>query len=110
MSGKLDATAVAAKHDLASAQSTDEKGRHSNTQELPPVYEGKGTSSDVRSEESVDAPTTEDLRTLRRVTDTIPWNAYTIAFVELCERFSFYGTTVVCMFDGYGTSPSSITR
>ena len=33
---------------------------------------------------------------LRRVAGKIPWTAYTIAFVELCERFSYYGTTVVC--------------
>ena len=38
----------------------------------------------------------EDLRTLRRVSGKITWIAFTIAFVELCERFSYYGTTVVC--------------
>lgn len=42
-------------------------------------------------------PTEEEIRTLRRVSDKIPWTAYTIAFVELCERFSYYGTTAVCM-------------
>lgn len=41
-------------------------------------------------------PTAEDLATLRRVSGKIPWSAYTIAFVELCERFSYYGTTAVC--------------
>ncbi|KAK4251772.1 POT family-domain-containing protein [Corynascus novoguineensis] len=40
-------------------------------------------------------PTEEDLRTLRRVPDKIPWSIYTIAFIELCERFSYYGTTAV---------------
>ncbi|GME21896.1 HR1 repeat rho-binding protein [Neofusicoccum parvum] len=40
-------------------------------------------------------PTEEDLRTLFRVSGKIPWTTYTIAFVELCERFSYYGTTVV---------------
>lgn len=43
------------------------------------------------------APTEEEERTLRRVSDKVPWTAYTIAFVELCERFSYYGTTAVCM-------------
>jgi proton-dependent oligopeptide transporter, POT family len=38
-------------------------------------------------------PSEEDLRSLRRVSGKIPWIAYTIAFVELCERFSYYGTT-----------------
>ncbi|KAG5637406.1 hypothetical protein H0H81_004664 [Sphagnurus paluster] len=40
-------------------------------------------------------PTEEERLTLRRVADTIPWNAYLIAFVELAERFSFYGSSVV---------------
>ncbi|MCJ1477219.1 hypothetical protein MMC13_005890 [Lambiella insularis] len=39
-------------------------------------------------------PTDEELNTLRRVSDSIPWPAYTIAVVELVERFSYYGTTV----------------
>ncbi|KAK5230443.1 hypothetical protein LTR47_007585 [Exophiala xenobiotica] len=42
-----------------------------------------------------DEVTEEDLRTLRRVSGKIPWTAFTVAFVELCERFSYYGTTVV---------------
>ena len=41
-------------------------------------------------------PTEEEFHTLRRVADKIPWKVYTLAFVELCERFSYYGTTVVC--------------
>ncbi|KAJ9239149.1 hypothetical protein DTO169E5_4439 [Paecilomyces variotii] len=41
------------------------------------------------------APTEEEKQTLRRVADRVPWTAYTVAFVELCERFSYYGTTAV---------------
>jgi len=40
-------------------------------------------------------PTEEEMQTLRRVPDKIPLNIYTIAFIELCERFSYYGTTAV---------------
>jgi POT family proton-dependent oligopeptide transporter len=40
-------------------------------------------------------PTEEELRTLRRVPDAIPIKAFTIAFVELVERLSFYGATQV---------------
>ncbi|KAL2004150.1 hypothetical protein VTN02DRAFT_6247 [Thermoascus thermophilus] len=40
-------------------------------------------------------PTEEELRTLRRVSGRIPWTALTVAFIELCERFSYYGTTAV---------------
>lgn len=40
-------------------------------------------------------PTEEELATLTRVSGQVPWSAYTIAFVELCERFGYYGCTVV---------------
>ena len=43
------------------------------------------------------APTEQELDSLRRVAGRVRWTAYTIAFVELCERFSYYGTTAVCM-------------
>ncbi|KAI3230332.1 hypothetical protein DTO012A9_3430 [Penicillium roqueforti] len=43
-------------------------------------------------------PTRDELHgpnALRRVSAPIPWAVYTIAFVELCERFSYYGTHVL---------------
>ncbi|RYP69898.1 hypothetical protein DL771_005841 [Monosporascus sp. 5C6A] len=40
-------------------------------------------------------PTAEELETLRRVKGPINWVIYTIAFIELCERFAYYGTTAV---------------
>ncbi|KAK4497788.1 hypothetical protein PRZ48_010441 [Zasmidium cellare] len=40
-------------------------------------------------------PTMEEMKTLRRVSGKIPWQAMTITFVEFCERFSYYGTTAV---------------
>jgi POT family proton-dependent oligopeptide transporter len=40
-------------------------------------------------------PTFEDLKTLRRVPAKIPLTLFSIAFIELCERFSYYGTTIV---------------
>lgn len=46
-------------------------------------------------------PTADELHgpsALRRVSAPIPWAVYTVAFVELCERFSYYGTQVLCMF------------
>ncbi|KAH6609773.1 oligopeptide transporter [Trichoderma cornu-damae] len=42
-----------------------------------------------------DTPTEEDLRTLRRVSGKLKWSMYTIAFIELCERFSYYGSSVL---------------
>lgn len=59
---------------------------------------GKNPNVELRAAEAHedDGVSEEDLLTLRRVSGKIPWPAYTIAFVELCERFSYYGTTVVC--------------
>jgi POT family proton-dependent oligopeptide transporter len=48
-------------------------------------------------DDSLEYPTEEELLTLRRVTGKIPWIAYSVAFAEFCERFSYYGTTAVCM-------------
>ncbi|CAG9943319.1 unnamed protein product [Clonostachys rosea f. rosea IK726] len=42
-----------------------------------------------------EAPTAEDLVTLRRVATKIPLKLFSIAFIEMCERFSYYGTTIV---------------
>lgn len=46
--------------------------------------------------ERQDFPTPEEMATLRRVPNHIPVKLFTIAFIELCERFSYYGSTVVC--------------
>lgn len=40
-------------------------------------------------------PTLEERLTLPRHPDRLPWAAYLIAYVELAERFSYYGCTVV---------------
>ncbi|SJL09229.1 related to PTR2-Di-and tripeptide permease [Armillaria ostoyae] len=45
--------------------------------------------------DGLEFPTEEEIETLRRVSDAIPWTAYLIAIVEMAERFSFYGSTVV---------------
>ncbi|KAL1881145.1 hypothetical protein VTK73DRAFT_4592 [Phialemonium thermophilum] len=45
-----------------------------------------------------DQPSEEDLHTLRRVSDHIPLKLFSIAFLEMCERFSYYGSVIVCMF------------
>ena len=41
-------------------------------------------------------PTKEEINTLRRVCGKIPWLIYSIGFVEMCERFAYYGTVAVC--------------
>ncbi|KAG7443567.1 peptide transporter PTR2A [Guyanagaster necrorhizus] len=67
---------------------TDEKLRNSDVvsfvgHELDGIHDG------------LEFPTEEEIATLRRVSDKLPWNAYLIATVELAERFSFYGCSVV---------------
>ncbi|KAL9609550.1 MAG: hypothetical protein Q9167_005681 [Letrouitia subvulpina] len=49
----------------------------------------------LRGPNGEEYPTEEEVKSLRRVCGTVPWSAYTVAFVELCERFSYYGTTAV---------------
>jgi POT family proton-dependent oligopeptide transporter len=63
--------------------------------ELPPVYDGKGVAQEEYYDEIGNGPTEDELHTLRRVSDHIPLKAYTIAFVELTERLSYYGTVQV---------------
>ena len=65
-------------------------GRRSTSESLtaPPVE----FEADLEGEE----PTEEDLATLPRISGKIPWLAFTVAFVELCERFGYYGCQVLC--------------
>ncbi|KAF1973303.1 peptide transporter-like protein PTR2 [Bimuria novae-zelandiae CBS 107.79] len=37
------------------------------------------------------APTADDYATLPKVADKLPWGAFLVAIVELCERFAYYG-------------------
>ncbi|KAL2168239.1 hypothetical protein VTG60DRAFT_247 [Thermothelomyces hinnuleus] len=60
-----------------------------------PSIQGKEKVGAIVITPDGESPTEEELQTLRRVPDKIPWNIYTIAFIELCERFSYYGTTAV---------------
>lgn len=57
--------------------------------------------ADLEGEE----PTPEELLTLRRVSGKIPWTAFTIAFVELCERFGYYGSQVLCTWFSFPSHP-----
>ncbi|KAL4809415.1 POT family-domain-containing protein [Aspergillus unguis] len=53
------------------------------------------TVSSMSIREIRERPTEHELNTLRRAAGGIRWTAYTVAFVELCERFSYHGTTAV---------------
>lgn len=69
-------------------------GQDAHIVDLPQYFEGTGPMLVAYMGEGT--PTDEELKTLIRVPAKINFSAYTIAFVELAERFSFYGTTVVC--------------
>ncbi|RMZ90449.1 hypothetical protein DV736_g2322, partial [Chaetothyriales sp. CBS 134916] len=85
-----DKVATGAKHDLALAldqNSNKEELGEVKITEIPPVVDANNF------------PTEEEMVTLPRVADHIPWRIYTVAFVELCERFSYYGTQI--LFQNY---------
>ena len=67
----------------------------------------------IRNSELDNIPTSDELHgptALRRVAAPIPWAVYTVAFVELCERFSYYGTQVVCSYPhNFGLSVRPLT-
>ncbi|KAK6856238.1 hypothetical protein PG990_000736 [Apiospora arundinis] len=52
-------------------------------------------SSTSEGFDSYETPSEEEMQTLRRVSGKINWSIYTIAFAELCERFSYYGSYVL---------------
>lgn len=97
MPGQIDDLWIGAKHDPALAlpqNPQNEEFRKASVSELPPVIEGRPTlSTEMLDDDNL--PTEEEMRTLVRVADHIPWRIYTVAFVELCERFSYYGTQIL---------------
>ncbi|KMU85439.1 peptide transporter PTR2-A [Coccidioides immitis H538.4] len=50
-----------------------------------------GLDESGSEEADIDTPTQGDLDTLRRVAGPLPWSAFLVAAVELCERFAYYG-------------------
>ena len=87
---------VGAKHDPSLLVPPDPKHEipEAHTTELPVVVEGKPTLSEFP--DLNEFPSEEEIVSLRRVADKIPLRVYTVAFVELCERFSYYGTQILC--------------
>jgi len=69
--------------------SKNEKTQHTIAAESDGASQGEGQI------EVLPEPTEEELRTLRRVSGKMPWQALTITLVEFAERFSYYGTTAV---------------
>ncbi|KAI0439468.1 POT family protein [Xylaria telfairii] len=57
------------------------------------------TASQIVDLEAYPPPTEEERKTLRKVYDSVPWTAWTLCFVELAERASYYGVKAV--FNNY---------
>jgi len=49
------------------------------------------TTSSADSTLDGDEPSEGERQTLRKVADKLPWSAFLVAMVELCERFAYYG-------------------
>ncbi|KAI9793648.1 MAG: peptide transporter ptr2 [Peltula sp. TS41687] len=86
-------------HWKASGQDTTGDKPVWNDSVLPAYAEEKDNSdtplrNSGSSVSSVDEePTDEEVRTLLRVADKLPWSAWLVAVIELCERFAYYGLT-----------------
>ena len=57
---------------------------------MPSAVQDKKSSTSLSLSEA-DEPTEEQRATLRRVSDKLPWSAFLVAVIELCERFTYYG-------------------
>ncbi|KAK1569385.1 POT family protein [Colletotrichum navitas] len=80
----------------AAAQGTEKETRGSFDVTAAAAPAADDQYYDSKSDDEYpDKPTEEELNTLRRVSGPIHWGIYTIAFAELCERFSYYGSSVL---------------
>ncbi|SPO30545.1 probable PTR2 - Di- and tripeptide permease [Ustilago trichophora] len=70
---------------------------HAGKNDVHPVgHLEHGVSANVQvTDDDFVAPTEQELSSLRRVPEKLPWTTYAIAFCELAERFSYYGCVQV---------------
>jgi len=90
-------TTVNLDHDAIAQSGLVDPETHGIPQVAAHGHMNKEMGVDARSlsDDDLPLPSEEDLHTLRRVSGVIKWSMYTIAFVELCERFSYYGSSVL---------------
>jgi proton-dependent oligopeptide transporter, POT family len=95
MPTNIDDAAAGAKHDPSLAQGPNfQHNEPAAPGTVTPPHGGRDGTGYYDSDEG-EYPTEDELHSLRRVPGHVPWKAFALAFVELCERFSYYGTTVV---------------
>ncbi|KAI1139878.1 PTR2-domain-containing protein [Hypoxylon sp. FL0543] len=82
----------------------DTPGKHTHTTvDAPHVESQLGSEKPVLDYEVYPPPTEEERKTLRKVYDSIPIAAWSLCFVELAERASYYGVKAV--FNNYMQFP-----
>lgn len=62
----------------------------------PVVTEPKAGAVGTVTTRDGEEPTEEEKHTLRKVSDKLPWSAFLVCVVELCERFTYYGLSGIC--------------
>ncbi|KAF7714527.1 Uncharacterized protein PECH_008417 [Penicillium ucsense] len=95
-SDPIDTADVSKAHALEHDRELNEKSSHFTDDmaiEPAPVVSVPVEGEDAALNKNY--PTDEELQTLRRISGHLHWTIFTVAFVELCERFSYYGTTAV---------------
>ncbi|KAI9893342.1 MAG: peptide transporter ptr2 [Vezdaea aestivalis] len=83
---------------MDAAKAESDKGSHEDSvggAELPHYSDEKNVITLESSNSTLDGgePTEEESRTLRKVSDKLPWSMFLVAIVELCERFASYGVS-----------------
>jgi len=93
--GTMDAPDIAAAEvSMARDEKSKEKPMEASKETaVQPTAAAADIDSTTETDDEI--PSEEDLETLRRVPGRVPWICFTVAFVELCERFAYYGTTAV---------------
>ncbi|KAF2269114.1 PTR2-domain-containing protein [Lojkania enalia] len=92
--GRGDYTSVAQTEDAQLEMTAHGKGELENS-EVPRIadlgHHMKPSEDTNRHSLDGNVPTPDDFATLRRIPDKLPWSAFLVAIVELCERFAYYG-------------------
>ena len=98
MAGRHMSNAPLSRHEAAGEQSWRGSRQDVIAHDDVPIYADiKGdpglaiTSGPSSFSNGQEEPTEEELRTLVRVADKLPWSAWLVAVIELCERFAYYG-------------------
>ncbi|KAI1412338.1 PTR2-domain-containing protein [Hypoxylon sp. FL1857] len=92
--------------DVAAAKAKaggDTSGKNTSLSPDDPKVESQSNSVAVVDDEAYPPPTEDERKTLRKVYDSIPIAAWSLCFVELAERASYYGVKAV--FNNYMQFP-----